>query len=76
MPLYEYVCNDCATRFDALVSRERADELICHTCSGKNTRRLVSSFARLGGGFDDHAELLQPGTGGGCCGGNCGCGHG
>lgn len=76
MPLYEYVCNDCATRFDALVTRDHADELLCRNCSGDNTRRLVSSFARLGDGFDDHADLLQGSGGGGCCGGNCGCGHG
>lgn len=77
MPLYEYLCNDCDTRFDALVqSRDQANMLLCHNCSSGNTRRLVSTFARLGGGFDDHADLLSGNSNaGGCCGGSCGCSH-
>jgi putative FmdB family regulatory protein len=75
MPLYEYFCGDCETRFDTLVaSREKADEVICRECNSGNVRRLVSSFATLGG-FDDQIVRGESFTGGGCCGGSCGCSH-
>lgn len=77
MPLYEYVCTDCNTRFDALVrSVATADSVSCESCSGQNVRRLISRFATVGG-FDDQATAsdFQVRSGGGCCGGSCGCGH-
>lgn len=78
MPLYEYVCHDCHTQFDALVvNRERADEIACEGCTGTNTRRLISTFALSG--VDDYALKMagqvQQQRAGGCCGGSCGCGH-
>ncbi len=77
MPIYEYQCRDCDTRFDALVkSLAVADQVPCTSCSGANVHRLVSTFATVGG-FDDEftASDFKAGTGGGCCGGSCGCGH-
>jgi putative FmdB family regulatory protein len=77
MPIYEYQCTDCDTRFDALVkSLAVADQVACASCSGENVRRLVSSFATPGG-FDDEftASDFMMSSGGGCCGGSCGCSH-
>jgi len=76
MPLYEYVCKDCDTRFDALVRSTDTRSVQCDSCSGENVRRLVSSFATVGG-FDDQmtASDFKMSGGGGCCGGSCGCGH-
>jgi putative FmdB family regulatory protein len=75
MPLYEYVCKDCDTRFDALVKSAQADEVRCDTCSGGNVRRLISSFATVGG-FDDQMTASDfKMSSGGCCGGSCGCAH-
>ncbi len=45
MPLYEYICNDCRTKFDALRSINNADAPIaCQDCQGENTSRLLSLF--------------------------------
>jgi len=45
MPLYEYICLDCRTRFDALRSMKDADATIaCHNCQGEHTSRLLSVF--------------------------------
>lgn len=75
MPLYEYVCKDCDDHFDQLVrNRENADAVTCQSCDSGNVRRLISSFATVGG-LDDPVTPLQTGRGGGCCGGSCGCGH-
>ncbi|HEX6508773.1 MAG TPA: zinc ribbon domain-containing protein [Chloroflexota bacterium] len=74
MPLYEYVCNDCDDKFDKLVrSFSAADEVSCESCSSDNVRRVASTFAAVGG-LDDPITPLQS-SGGGCCGGSCGCGH-
>lgn len=77
MPIYEFHCKDCDTKFDALVRNlEAAGSVSCQSCSGQNVRRLVSSFATVGG-FDDQltAGDFKVSSGGGCCGGSCGCGH-
>src|SRR5579884_1323025 len=74
MPIYEYRCTDCDTKFDALVrSLAAADTVSCASCSGDNVRRLVSSFATPGG-FDDQmtANDFKMSSSGGCCGGSCG----
>lgn len=73
MPVYEYVCKDCESKFDSLVrSFAAANSVTCGTCESPNVRRLVSSFAVAG--LDNPVTPMQS-TGGGCCGGSCGCGH-
>ena len=45
MPLYEYLCHDCRTRFEALRSMRDADAPIaCHHCQGEDTSRVISLF--------------------------------
>jgi putative FmdB family regulatory protein len=75
MPMYEYICRECSTKFDSLVRhRDLADTVSCPECSGSKVRRLVSDFAMVGG-YDDQMVQSQSESGGGCCGGSCGCGH-
>ena len=74
MPLYEYYCPKCATKFELLRPMSRSDEAA--TCpSGHNgVTRTLSMFAAVTKGADGSP---QPMTGGGCAcgGGGCGCGH-
>lgn len=45
MPLYEYICQDCHTRFDALRSMKDADAPIrCRNCQSEHTTRALSVF--------------------------------
>jgi len=45
MPLYEYICLDCKTRFDALRPMKDADSHIeCNQCGSDHTSRLISLF--------------------------------
>lgn len=68
MPIYEYVCMACESRFEELV-RNGADP-DCPDCGSADVRRQLSVFAAVGG------ESPQPSFGGGgCCGGSCGCSH-
>ncbi len=75
MPLYEYYCSDCKSRFELLVNHKHADDIVCMKCHSEKVRRLLSVFsARRGVGVDDSFEDGAPATGGcGCGGGACGC---
>ena len=74
MPVYEYVCTDCHTKFDSLRAMSRADEAIaCEQCGGTHTSRVLSVFAIKGS--SDGASVIEASGGGGCaCGGACSCG--
>ena len=70
MPLYEYRCEDCGARFEALVPAGRADEAACAGCGQDGrVRRLLSVFSapRANGSAGPAAAPA-----GGCCGGGCG----
>ena len=72
MPIYEYVCMECESHFEELVRNGEA--VSCPDCDASNVRKQFSVFAT-------HGAVEQPSyggpmpSGGGCCGGSCGCGH-
>ncbi|MFQ5612331.1 MAG: zinc ribbon domain-containing protein [Anaerolineae bacterium] len=72
MPLYEYYCADCQTRFEALRPISKADAQIqCRECESIKTSRVPSVVAAYTGGS---ARSSEPGLNvGGCCGGRGGC---
>jgi putative FmdB family regulatory protein len=46
MPIYEYSCQDCGTRFEKLVRRSSdAAELECPSCGEKHLQQELSTFA-------------------------------
>jgi putative FmdB family regulatory protein len=74
MPLYEYYCPKCTTKFELLRPMSRADE--AGTCPKGHTggTRTLSVFAAVSKGTDGAPQTMM---GGGCAcgGGGCGCGH-
>ena len=70
MPLYEYYCADCKTKFDALRQFSQADVAIqCKSCESMNTSRMLSLFATFtSSNSDSTTQSLSGGFGGGCCG--------
>lgn len=44
MPLFEYECRNCKTRFELLVF-DRGAEVVCRNCGSKEIVRLLSTFA-------------------------------
>jgi putative FmdB family regulatory protein len=75
MPLYEYYCSDCRTKFELLVGHKHADEVVCAKCHGEKVRRLLSVFSAIRGSGEDSSfdgELPSMGSCG-CGGGACGC---
>ena len=64
MPLYEYKCSECETRFDLLRAMADADAPIaCPQCGSRDTRRMISLFSAVG------SEGVIAGAGASC--GSC-----
>ena len=64
MPLYEYVCQECEAKFDALRAWSAADKSIaCPKCGLENARRAISLFSAIG------SNGVIAGNGGSC--GSC-----
>ncbi len=45
MPLFEYTCRDCGSRFETLTSRAEADRAACPRCGSRKTARQLSTFS-------------------------------
>ena len=43
MPLYEYECQHCHTRFEKLVANNRA-QVACRECGSEKVQQLLSVF--------------------------------
>ncbi|MBM3133645.1 MAG: zinc ribbon domain-containing protein [Chloroflexi bacterium] len=74
MPIYEYCCPSCDTKFDLLRSFSNANApALCPKCKHES-RRLVSAFASFSKDSSTGATTAISGGGGGCSGcasGNC-----
>ena len=65
MPIYEYVCQDCNTKFDALRSIRDADTPItCTHCQSQKTSRMISVFFAQ----SSNGAITKSSNGGGCAG--------
>jgi putative FmdB family regulatory protein len=81
MPIYEYRCGDCERSVEVLVRAGHDEDAQCPACHGAQLTREMSVFAARGGDSNGIAEAARALTsngagrssGGGCCGGACGC---
>ncbi|MBV9403747.1 MAG: zinc ribbon domain-containing protein [Acidobacteriaceae bacterium] len=68
MPIFEYACDDCGTKFEKLVRRTReADEVRCPSCGQDHLTTQYSTFAARSGASKSQAEA-PAGCGSGMCG--------
>ncbi len=75
MPIYEYICEDCDTRFERIVLNKQ-QEIACPKCASKKAAIQISVFATTtanGNGASAKSSTSYSGGGGSCCGGGCGC---
>jgi putative FmdB family regulatory protein len=76
MPIYEYICDECDTRFEKIVINKQ-QEIACPKCASKKATIQLSVFA-MSNGSSNGASAKPSGSfsggGGSCCsGGGCGC---
>ncbi len=58
MPIYEYRCEDCGTKFEKLVRRSAdADALECPSCGKNHLQQELSTFAAHANGSAKPAEM-------------------
>jgi putative FmdB family regulatory protein len=73
MPIYEYVCSACNSRFDLLRPMSQADQPArCPNCQGTESRRAPSRCAAISKGSDGSSAPIAGSSGcGSCAGGSC-----
>ena len=75
MPIYEYVCDTCQTRFQKLQSMSFEGDMPCPDC-GKPSKRAISVFAAVSKGSNGESMSLTSRGCASCGGGNCStCSH-
>jgi putative FmdB family regulatory protein len=62
MPIFEYVCDDCGTKFEKLV--RNGDNVLCPACGETHLTRQLSTFSAHANGKS--AEALPACPGGMC----------
>jgi putative FmdB family regulatory protein len=73
MPIYEYVCMHCESHFEELV--RNGERPPCPDCGNASVRKQLSVFAAHSSSTTTSFDAgPAPRSGGGCCGGSCGCG--
>ena len=73
MPIYEYVCEECKTRYEHL-TLSRNGKPACPNCGSKRSTLQFSTFAaRTGNGSSASSPAPASGPGCGCTPRTCGC---
>jgi len=65
MPIFEYSCSDCGTRFEKLV-RNHSEEITCPSCGEKHLKQELSVFAAHAGTGRKKADGPMCPSGGMC----------
>lgn len=85
MPIFEYKCEYCKTKFEVLhksQNNENENEITCPQCNSRENKKLFSAFSASVSGSstytsdgcsDGSCGISDPsGSGGGCSSGFCG----
>ena len=65
MPIFEYLCDDCGTKFEKLV-RRMDEKILCPQCGESHLTTQFSTFSAHANGKSTEAPSF-----GGCPGGMC-----
>jgi putative FmdB family regulatory protein len=68
MPIYEYRCEDCGTKFEKLVRSTDANGLDCPSCGESHLKMELSTFAAHSGSAAPRSAAPMMG---GCASGMC-----
>ena len=48
MPIFEYQCRDCGTRFEKILGSAAVNSVTCKQCASPHVDKLLSTFAVSG----------------------------
>ncbi|HEY4361675.1 MAG TPA: zinc ribbon domain-containing protein [Bryobacteraceae bacterium] len=65
MPIFEYKCEDCGSKFEKLVRRPGAEDVLCPSCGQSHLEQQYSSFAAHANGSPK--EMAMPSCASGMC---------
>jgi len=69
MPIYEYICDDCGTKFEKLVRRDES-ATACPSCGESHLKTALSTFAAYssnGKAQASNGKAQFPSCAGGMC---------
>ncbi len=69
MPIFEYLCEDCGTKFEKLV--RNGAQVLCPSCGQDHLAQQLSTFAAPGNGHEDHWTPAMNRMGSTCSSGMC-----
>ncbi len=78
MPVFEYKCKECDSKYEILhKSSEKQEDIFCPNCHSTKHIKLISTFSsNISGGSDGggcaDGSCCIPSYGGGCASGMCG----
>jgi len=79
MPIFEYKCEECNSKFELLhKSSANNEEITCPSCSSVNNKKLFSAFSASVSGSSSYGDSCSTGSCGtmpsygGCASGMCG----
>ena len=53
MPIFEYLCDDCGTKFEKLVRNRATTDVLCPSCGESHVTTQLSTFAAHGSSQED-----------------------
>lgn len=57
MPIFEYQCEECKTKFEILHKNSSSnEEVLCPKCHSKKSKKLISSFNSVESGSSDFSN--------------------
>ncbi|NLM18174.1 MAG: zinc ribbon domain-containing protein [Candidatus Riflebacteria bacterium] len=72
MPMYEFVCNDCNTKFEKLCSiKDDLSKVECTNCKGTHVKKQFSVISNSGKNNSSHSHSCSGGTCSTCSSGCC-----
>jgi putative FmdB family regulatory protein len=57
MPIFEYKCEDCGSKFEKLVRRPGAEKVLCPSCGQSHLEQQYSAFAAHANGSSKDMSL-------------------
>ncbi len=73
MPMYEYRCDKCGSRYEVLhIGPEKIEDVVCPDCRSSEHHKLMSAPNMSMTGSSGSSGDPAPSCNGGCCGGSCG----